>query len=193
MRLFVAINMPPHLQAAIYTATAELRVVGEGISWTPEERIHLTLEFLGDVEESALPPLRDALEGLAWRRPMPWVSIGGIGAFPSFTRPRVVWMGVANEPLLEAIQRDVATTCARLGYEPDARPFRPHLTIGRVRRRLSASEAKRLEDAAGRIDFQGGFVVSTVDLMQSIAGKGGHRYELLLATPLDPARPLDRV
>src|SRR2546423_4236623 len=132
MRLFLALNLSERLRREIWEATTELRGNGPGIKWVAEERLHITLKFIGEQPESAVQPLVDAMRRVGAGHLAPHISVGGIGAFPTFHRPRVIWIGVEPDPRLELLHHDVEIACEKLGYEVEGRPFRPHLTLGRA-------------------------------------------------------------
>lgn len=189
MRLFIAIDLPEARRRAIAQATAPLREAAPSVSWVDETRLHLTLKFLGEQPEDAVSPLAAALrEAAAFHSPLT-LDLGGLGAFPSRRRPRVIWLGVAPDPKLELLHDDVERACAALGYEVEGRAFRPHLTLGRARRaagergELDAAAAGALANAAREVHSRWTADVSSVDLMQSLPGRGP-RYALLHAAPL---------
>lgn len=184
MRLFLAINLPAAERRGIVQATSPMREAAPGVSWVTEERLHVTIKFLGERAEGAVAPLRHALAAaLAPHRPLP-LRLGGLGAFPNLRAPRIVWMGVAPEPRLELMQHDIEGACAALGYEMDARAFRPHVTLGRARDRLSPGAARALAGAARGVAYAASVDVNTVDLMASELRREGARYTCLAAIPL---------
>ena len=125
-RLFVALDLPEAAQRAL----ASLREGAFDVRWTPPERYHLTLRFLGDVEAA------DAVAGaLADVRARPFrLRLSGLGVFPSARKPRVLIARAEAEPALEALHRRVEAALGLLGAEPDPKPFRPHVTLARFRR-----------------------------------------------------------
>jgi 2'-5' RNA ligase len=184
VRLFIAINIPPAERGAIVAATAPMRQAARTVSWVGEDRLHLTMEFLGEQPESAIPALREALaEAVAGYAPVT-LSIRGLGAFPNLRSPRIVWLGVEPDPKLELLQHDLARACGELGYERDARAFRPHITLGRARAPLRAEAARVLATAARAVDYSGAVEARTVDLMESRLLPGGPRYSVVAAFPL---------
>jgi 2'-5' RNA ligase len=134
MRLFVAVEVPGTLHAAIRAAQDTLRRTGADASWTKPDQWHVTLKFLGDTEDARIMEvvgaLRRASAGLA---PAP-LRLRGLGVFPDERRPRTVWAGIEDPSgsLRAAAQRTEDETAA-LGYPPERHAFRPHLTLGRVR------------------------------------------------------------
>lgn len=161
-----------------------MRNAAHGIAWVGEERLHLTMKFLGEQPEIALPPLSETLAQVAARsRPFD-MRLGGLGAFPNLRAPRVVWMGVEHVPPLELLQHDVEQACQGLGYELDGRAFRPHITLGRARDRMRRDEAKALARAARGVRYAATVSARTLDLMASELRAEGARYRVLAALTL---------
>jgi 2'-5' RNA ligase len=103
------------------------------VRWVRPETFHVTLRFLGDVEVSRIAALaRQVVERTAEIRPFA-LRLGGARAFPSPRRPRVVVLDLAPAAPLEALAAAVEGGVVAAGFEPESRPFRPHLTLGRVR------------------------------------------------------------
>jgi RNA 2',3'-cyclic 3'-phosphodiesterase len=184
MRIFLAINLPADVRGAVWEATAPLRDATGDVSWVAEPKIHLTLKFIGEMADERLEPLVVAMKNIARTHVAPAVHVATAGAFPNFKRPRVIWMGVEPEPRLELLHHDVEVACDRLGFELDGRPYRPHLTLGRVRRPLGAESLKALRTAAKRITFTDHFFARAIDVMQSVSGSVGTTYRVLSSAPM---------
>lgn len=179
MRLFVAVNLPAAERRAAYEAAAPLRAARLPVKWVGEDSIHITLRFLGEVDAAKTAPIGEALAS-AVRPVRPFdVGLGGVGAFPSMARPRVVWLGVERHPALELLANDVEKALMALDFEPELRPFHPHLTLGRAERSARPAAFGRLEQLAGTIAYQGSIPVESVDLMQSVLGPKGATYTVL--------------
>jgi 2'-5' RNA ligase len=188
VRLFIAINVPADVRERIHAAAEPLRGAAPDIAWTPPERLHLTLKFLGERPESEVAPLAAMLRRVGERHAVLPLTIEGGGAFPSLARPRIIWAGVAADPRLELLQHDVESACAELGYEPEGRAFRPHLTLGRARGGVDAPAARvAISRAARAMALHEEVDVESVDLMRSDPGPGGPRYVRLAAGTLRPA------
>ena len=190
MRLFIAINLLEAERRSITAATTPLREAAPLAGWVDESRLHLTLKFIGEEPAEAVPPLAESLRRVAAAHGPVTLELGGLGAFPSKRRPRVIWLGVAPDPKLELLHHGVEEACAALGYEVEGRAFRPHLTIGRVRERargreaVDAAAAAALARAAREVHDRWNADVRSVDLMESVLGRDGPRYSLLDAAPL---------
>jgi 2'-5' RNA ligase len=182
MRLFLALNLPPDLRRAVWTAASPFRDTLGDANWVRDDKIHLTLKFFGEVDSSAAPAMIEAVDRLAAGHAAPVVRISGAGGFPNLKRPRVLWLGVDPEARLELLHHDVELAFDKLGFELEGKAFRPHLTVGRVRSRIDAETAKALRAAAGRIRFSDEFLAESIDLMQSVPG--ATTYTVLHAAPM---------
>lgn len=189
MRLFIALNFPDETRRALHDASAALRdAVPRGVSWVRPDGLHLTLKFLGEVEEARVAEVAAALGRVAAAHAPVRLVVAGVGAFPSLARPRVVWAGVDPTPRLELLQHDVEAACAELGFEVEGRAFRPHVTLGRVRPGTRASDARveslrALAAAASQATPSADVLVPTLDLMGSVLMPGGARHEAVARLP----------
>ena len=187
MRLFLAINPPAEIRRGVWNAAAPLRAVAPDVSWVDEPRIHMTLKFLGEQPEESVAPLVEAVERVAASHAAPVARVEGIGAFPNFRRPRVVWIGVTPEPRLELLHHDMEIACAALGFEMEGRSFRPHLTLARVPERATAEQLRGVRGAGAKVRFTDEFAIRSVDVMKSGAGAGGAVYTMLASASLKGA------
>ena len=185
MRLFLAIYLDPAVRRAIIEAAAPLRAIAPDLTWVREPQLHLTVKFLGEQPEELASSLVEALRGVSTRNRTIDAEVGGIGAFPNFRRPRVVWIGVTPEPKLELLHHDVESTCEALGIPVDGKPFRPHLTLARVKPRAGDPRALRaLARAATDVEYVEDIVITGLDLMASELTTAGSRYRVLASVPL---------
>lgn len=185
MRLFLAINLPPAVRHAIADAAAPLREIAPDLSWVREQNVHLTVKFLAEQPEAMADRVLTAMRAVGARNRVVDAEVGGIGAFPNFRRPRVVWIGVTPEPKLELLHHDVEATCESLGLPVDGKPFRPHLTLARVKPRSIDGRALRaLSKAAKDISYVEEVVITSIDLMESELTTSGSRYRVVASIPL---------
>ena len=179
MRLFIAVNFPADVREGLWTAALPLRALDLPVRWVDVTALHLTLKFLGEVDAGRLPELSDAMDRAVVRvRPLP-VTIQGFGAFPNAARPAVVWAGIAQEPALELLQHGVERAFGPLGFPPDGQPFRPHVTLGRIRRGAPRGAFQDLDRVLEGLDWSETVVVDRIVLMRSTTGPGGAVYEEL--------------
>jgi 2'-5' RNA ligase len=167
----------------LWDALAPLRDPRETlpVKWVRAENIHLSLKFLGDVDDAREPELRAALQRAAGARSEPrplTLQITGFGVFPDYHRPQVLWAGVTPDPSVELLQHGVEQAFAPLGFPTDARPFRPHVTLGRAARAARPRDFQGLEARLGGMDFAATVSVAEVDLMQSTLQPHGPVYQV---------------
>jgi len=132
MRAFVALEVPMSVADSLAQIQKELEATGADIKLVERENLHLNLKFLGEISEAQASDVRARLGRLSLKGAN--VALRGVGAFPTANRPRVVWAGVApeRESLVMPIAQGVISALEGIG-ERDDRPFRPHITLGRVR------------------------------------------------------------
>lgn len=184
VRLFIAINLPESERQAIHHATAPLRAVTRSVTWVAPDCIHLTMKFLGEQRPEEVPAVRDALAAVARRFQPLRLDLGGVGAFPHLRAPRIFWMGIVADPKLELLHHDLEVACEALGHEVDARAFRPHVTLGRVKREVTAEQVGTLAKLATNVRYKAAIDVHSVDVVQSELSSAGPRYTVLAAAAL---------
>lgn len=190
IRAFIAVDIPPAIQRNIQQVADRLRQpIGDAVRWVPASNIHLTLKFLGDISPSSVDMLAQMLRAEADSCLAFDFTVGGLGSFPNSKRARVLWVGVQAPAGLEALQRGIESACARLGYESDPRPFSPHLTLGRVRDHIAASDQQKIQKTLeeAKIDSLGTARVDSVHLYKSDLKPGGSVYTKLFSAPLQTA------
>ncbi len=133
MRTFVALELSGTAKAGILAVIERLRKSGVRASWSRSSTIHLTLKFLGDVDEALVPEVVEAVGRAAGASSGFDMTTTRLGAFPSPRRPRVVWAGVDAPDALYELQTAVDGELASLGFERERKRFHPHVTLGRLR------------------------------------------------------------
>ena len=136
MRCFVAVDLPDDVRAAVAAAQERWRAASPraDVAWVEPAKLHLTLEFLGDVDDDRVPAVCSALDAVVARHPPFTMTTGGAGQFPIQARPRVLWIGLTGGLReIGLLASDVERSCMPLGFPLPTRPFRGHVTIGRVR------------------------------------------------------------
>lgn len=180
VRCFVAIDAGAEVRAA----AAALHASGStpGLRWEDPSKLHITLKFLGNVGLHVLETLSEQLSGTLRYRSSFDIVYEGLGAFPSFERPRIFWLGVRDPQSLIALQREVEAVTHNLGFAEDDRPFHPHITLARIRQhtathRLTATlKSLTLEPVLTRC--------SEVLLMKSELRPETSKYTIVQSIPL---------
>lgn len=192
VRLFVACEVPDDVKEVIGQVIDSLRArSGSAVRWIRPEGVHVTLKFLGEVPVRQLPATKLAIqEAVVGHSPFE-LEFSNIGTFGGREGLRIMWVGIAGDVLrLEALVRAVNAALAVVGFEPERRPFRPHLTLGRVRDEISTRQRAEIEVAVGKMDVPpSGWRTSQVSLMRSRLGPEGAKYEVLATFPLRVAQP----
>lgn len=146
MRLFVAVDIDAAARTAIARLQRRLKARA-ALRWVNPEHLHLTLVFLGDVDDRTVPAAIESYARPIDTRPFD-MTLQGLGIFPPRGAPRALWVGVgAGRDELIAVQRGLADRAHALRLAIDARPFSPHLTLARWRERRSADRLHLLEEA----------------------------------------------
>lgn len=179
MRLFFAIEIPEKIQQKILGVQQELKKSGADIKWVKPANIHLTLKFLGEVEDEKLPELVRVGEKISKDFSPFAVEICGVGVFPNINRPRVIWAGIENgskemENLSELLSRQLA----KIGFPEEKRRFVGHLTIGRVKSPQRKGHLIESFKSLEKADF-GRFPVSSLSLIKSQLTPAGPIYTVL--------------
>lgn len=164
-------------------AVEPLRAILPAGNWVVPELLHMTVKFLGEQSRETADTLAAQLDEVTRRyRVIPY-EVGGVGAFPNLRRPHVVWMGIHADSKLELLCHDVEEVCVASGVPLDGRPFRPHITLGRVRH--AGREALRdFVTCCRGIEFNAPGEVRSVDLMHSHRIDNRLTYSLLHRAPL---------
>ena len=179
IRCFVAIEVPKPVQALLKPVQTHLQSKIRKVSWTKSGNFHLTLKFLGDVHSEAMGAVSEAVENIAATQTPFSIQFGGIGAFPTLGRPRVIWVGIKHgAEIVSHLAKAVNLELKRLGFPADNR-FHPHLTLGRLRRPMNLQPLKSILRKYDTID--GATVsVNEITVMQSQLHPNGAIY-----TPLN--------
>ncbi len=195
VRVFIALDLPAAAKFSLSQAIEELqRAIPSGVRWVDPAGIHLTLKFLGNIETRLIEPVLDAMGQGAGKFGAATCSLqlSGLGVFPNPREPRVLWAGVRGDlAALGRLQRGVDESCSALGFARERRPFRPHLTLGRVRdsapaptRRDIGEAVATLSTASTALQPEVGWKATEIHLIRSNLTPQGAIYTSLGATPL---------
>ncbi len=184
VRAFVAVNLDQGLKDGLAKVQERLKATHADVGWVRPESLHLTLKFLGQVEEGRLGAVAEAIATAAAGCGSFRLALGGLGAFPQPRAARVVWIGVQQgAEALGMLQARVEAGLESLGFAREERPFSAHLTLGRVR---GPGHREQLAVALTSIPAEplGEMMLQRIELMRSELGPGGARYTVLRTCPL---------
>jgi 2'-5' RNA ligase len=184
IRSFIAVDLSAEITGRANDLIRRLRTSGAKVKWVEGDQMHVTLKFLGDVPNTEIPAICQALTDVAAQHaPFQLVSRGA-GAYPDLRRPRTLWLGFEPCEAIERLQRSIDDAMRRLGFPSEHRRFRPHLTIGRVRQGGPSQDelARLLQHHA---QFDGGCCeVDEVIVYASFLDRQGPTYDVMGRAPL---------
>ncbi len=191
LRLFIAITLPDPLLCTLQSIQQDLReeLRGIPIRWVRTEGIHLTLKFLGDVEESRVDDIRQCIVEIASVWHSMRLALRAIGVFPSIERPRILWCGLDGElERVSQLQEVLEVRLETIGFPREPRLFKPHLTLGRFRRYtgISVQSVETIKFTMNEFsDLCGNrFVAGSIRLIKSELDPLGSIYTTLVTTTL---------
>lgn len=174
IRAFIAIDLSDEAKAVLADVSGALASqTPQGVvKWVEPHRMHLTLRFLGNTPLDRLDELTDALDEAAQTHAPFTLRLDALGCFPNERRPRVVWVGVEGDlAQAEALRAAIEERVRLLGWEPEEKPFRPHLTLGRVKDRKATIDLPWGQGVA-----PANITVEEVVLFESQLRRSGPRY-----------------
>lgn len=181
-RTFIAVELAPRVASRAGELIDRLRVAAAQVNWVKTQHMHLTLKFLGDVQDTETPDICRVVTEVARRFEPFEITCRGAGAFPSAEHPRTLWIGIedgaeelcALQAALEAALKD------QLGFPKDARRFQPHLTIGRVKHEPPSARGELAQLLTQLANFDADLsVIDELVVFASSLGRGGPTYEAL--------------
>jgi 2'-5' RNA ligase len=185
IRSFVAIELPESIQRTLVEVENSLssHISTSGVSWVKLGNIHLTLKFLGNVGIEKLEAISSILSQIASDFKTFELCLGKVGAFPSFSKANVIWIGIKEgQDQLRSLANRVETRFIDLGFEKDRKEFRPHVTIGRLRKAAKISLNSQLQSRFE--DLEPTLRVASINLMKSELRSSGAVYTVLRQFPL---------
>ena len=176
MRLFIAMNFPAALRRSIAAIGADLERSGVPARWVDHTAVHLTLKFLGDMPVARGDGIAATMEKIAATMEPVRLQFGGVGAFPSPRRPRVIWVGIESGPRLRLLHDALDRGMAGFGVDRESRPFRPHVTLGRVHRDSGPGQFREFERQVRSLGLDTEIEIDRIDLMESRLRSDGPEY-----------------
>lgn len=181
MRLFVALDIPESVRAALIECSAELSKTCRAGRWVRLEGAHITLKFIGHVPDDREETIRAALAEIRGFAPVD-LHFAGLGFFPSAKRPRVLWAGIEAGPELAQLATAIEERMAKLGMEREEREFRPHVTLARFESPKGLDPLREAIEKLGVPEF-GRITVREFCLYQSVLKRSGAEYTRVATYP----------
>ncbi|KPK96671.1 MAG: hypothetical protein AMJ95_12915 [Omnitrophica WOR_2 bacterium SM23_72] len=184
MRTFIAIELPEEVRESLARLQDRLKQSQADVKWVQPHNIHLTLKFLGEINEEQLAKITRVLDEVGLSKKSFQMSLSTVGAFPKMNFPRVIWVGVEKgESETKEIARALEEGVSIFGIPKEKRPFSSHITIGRVRSNLCKD--KLINDLTKIGSLEGKeFAVTKLTLFKSTLTPKGPAYEVLKTVSL---------
>lgn len=184
IRSFLAIGIPEEILGEIGRLQERLKREIQGdIRWVRPDGIHLTLKFFGDIPEGAVSDISAVVEKAVTGHDPLDLSVSGAGVFPDLRRPRVLWLGMTGDvERLLTLQTTLERDLQRIGFPREERPFRPHLTLARIRSQRALTGLGRALEKRGGCEA-GRFVAAGLGLFKSDLTPHGAIYTKLREFP----------
>ena len=187
MRAFIAIELPQETKKALTRLQEQLKKNNADVKWVTPENLHLTLKFLGDIDDTQAEKITAVIENVANNHPSYLVKISSIGAFPKLSLLKVVWVGLGTgDEETKGIFKDLEEKLEEFGIPKDERPFSTHITLGRTRspsnRKILAKEIKIITENFKLDNAE--FHTEKITLFKSILSSNGPTYEVLKTASL---------
>ena len=144
IRSFLAIELNENLYRSLEDLVRKLRSPRYDVRWVSPRNIHLTLRFFGEISSQDIDGVSLAAEKAALAVPPFEVNIIGLGAFPSLRSPRVIWAGIENPDSLVGLEKIISSELSLMAWPPPDKPFRPHITLGRVKSSRGKKELNQI-------------------------------------------------
>jgi len=184
IRSFIAIDIPEPLRANMEELQRGLKRADADVRWVRPEGIHLTLKFLGSISEEDVEKLALVIRPVISSWAPFELRIQGLGCFPSSRNPRIVWVGIERGSVeASSLQKAIENQAIEVGFAPEARAFKPHLTLGRVR--SSKGKGSLTQAIENHRDVEiGSFWANEVHLFKSELKPSGAIYKKLRTFPM---------
>ena len=186
MRTFIAIELPGEIKNSLSHLQEQLKNAGADVKWVEPNNIHLTLKFLGEIDDKKLEGITKIIFDIAKEKNKFQIHISSLGAFPKIDFPRVIWVGVdIGDKETKQVAEELEEKTAKIGIPKEDRPFSSHITIGRTR--SSLNRERLVQDLKNKAELSGvrlEFYVTKITLFKSTLTPHGPIYEVLKETNL---------
>ncbi len=177
-RLFIGIKITPSAELLDFYSKLKIRLKNDKIKWVPVENFHITLKFLGNTPSSIVPLIVRSIEDVVTKFERFSIEIKGLGCFKKQRRTSVIWLGLKKVDVLSVLAKEVDEAMESIGFELESRPFKAHLTIGRVKSLSNEIMLQKYVEEFKNVDFQIA-VIEAVVLFESVLQRTGVKYEII--------------
>ncbi|HHW20115.1 MAG TPA: RNA 2',3'-cyclic phosphodiesterase [Thermodesulfovibrio thiophilus] len=193
MRTFIAIEVPENIRS-FFTELMPVKTLLEGVSIVHKDNFHITLKFLGEIEEMLISEIKQTLISIADETSSFTLKITNPGVFPDPLKPRVIWMGIENNSALIELVKKIEENLEKSGFQRETRKFKSHITLARVKNfrngkylfeKIEKNFKNKIQSVAlkeGISEYQ--FSVKEFVLMKSTLTPHGSIYSVLKRFPL---------
>ncbi len=172
MRVFVAALLPEEIKELVDKYLGALKPLCGGVKWEKHEKLHVTLKFLGDIDELQAGRVTSAIGKLLPNYSPFEMNIAKLGGFPHLENPRVLYIGLSENEELRALQEEIEEELGSLGFVNERRRFVPHITVGRLKSRLKLKKPLPILERTS-------FKIDKIGVMESELRKEGSVYTTL--------------
>jgi len=181
MRTFIAIELPETIRESLAATQEKLKAAQADVKWVEKNNIHLTLKFLGEVNEEQIEKISTVLSKITLSNPAYQAKISSLGGFPKIQYPRVIWAGIeTGDAETKNIAKNIEESLEKLGFPKENRPFASHITLGRTR---SSKRQKKLAESLDKLqnEFENteSFKVGKITLFKSQLSPKGPTYQAI--------------
>ncbi len=185
LRLFIALSFSADVKERCAAIQDRGRKQLADIRWISPQQLHLTLVFLGKVLKTEQVNIEHIMRETAAKYPPFTLEFSGLGVFPRLKSPKVLWAGLAENPVLMALQEELMLNISNIPFDIETRPFRPHLTLGRIRQKIDIQALGQWIAQEKNVSL-GLSHISSFDLIESQLTPQGARYIPRLTVKLKP-------
>ncbi len=179
-RIFIALNFPPEIKSKIKSLIKKLEKSSRGVKWINPQGAHITMAFLGWLTKEEIAKVTAILKIVSNNQEKFELNLENIGFFPTISLPRVIWIGGSQDLNIINLKSSLKKQLNISGFKVEDREFIPHLTIGRIKDRV-----KNIENITNFRNVNlGKFLVSSIDVMESILKREGPEYKTIFRVNL---------
>ena len=177
-RLFIGVRILPTKKTLDFYSKLKSKLKDEKIKWVSLEKMRITLKFLGNTDATLLPSINAKLKQIATRVEPFSINIQGLGRFKNQRDTKVIWLGISNTNILNALANEIDNAMKDFGFDSENRPFNPHLTLGRVRYQSNEDYITQLIIEYNGMRFQSTKICEFF-LVESVLQQCGSKYNII--------------